>query len=280
VDEVPHVAGQALPLTGGDLDRDRERGVGPAVAACLVGASSSGSAFPAAGAAIRERGVAGVAELLAIARLGPSGAIGAASDRKVGDPRAQSELLAIARLGTLGRNGSARTTEGAHTANEGLLEEVEAVVALEDDEAALKLVSSWTRLEKIVGTHERLERLANDVAAHYRAGAEQSGGKAMVVAMSQRIAAELTELLRAELGDETVECVISASATDDPAISKWRRSSAERRQVEADFKDPESPLRLVVVRDMWLTGFDVPSLYTLYVESRCATTGCCRRSPG
>ncbi len=99
-----------------------------------------------------------------------------------------------------------------------------------------------------------------------RAGAEQSGGKVMVVAMSQRIAAELTELLRAELGEETVECVISASATDDPAISKWRRSSAERRQVEADFKDPESPLRLVVVRDMWLTGFDVPSLYTLYVD--------------
>ncbi len=88
----------------------------------------------------------------------------------------------------------------------------------------------------------------------------------MVVAMSQRIAAELTELLKAELGDETVDCVISASATDDPAISKWRRSSAERRQVEADFKDPDHPLRLVVVRDMWLTGFDVPSLYTLYVD--------------
>ena len=150
--------------------------------------------------------------------------------------------------------------------DEGLLEEVEAAISLEDDEAALKLVSSWTRLERIVGTRERLERLAHDIADHYRIGADESGGKAMVVAMSQRIAAELTELLKAELGDETVDCVISASATDDPAISKWRRSSAERKQVEADFKDPESSLRLVVVRDMWLTGFDVPSLYTMYID--------------
>jgi type I restriction enzyme R subunit len=88
----------------------------------------------------------------------------------------------------------------------------------------------------------------------------------MVVAMSQRIAAELTGLLRERFGEETVTCVISASATDDPAISRWRRSASERKQVEADFKDPEHPLRVVVVRDMWLTGFDVPSLYTIYVD--------------
>jgi hypothetical protein len=58
-----------------------------------------------------------------------------------------------------------------------------------------------------------------------------------VVAISQRIAAELVELLKGRLGDETVTCVISASATDDPAILKWRRSRQERRQVDADFKD-------------------------------------------
>src|SRR5207249_11904376 len=52
----------------------------------------------------------------------------------------------------------------------------------------------------------------------------------------------------------------------DPAISRWRRSRQERRQVETDFKDPDHPLRVVVVRDMWLTGFDVPSLYTIYVD--------------
>jgi type I restriction enzyme R subunit len=150
--------------------------------------------------------------------------------------------------------------------DESLLDEVEAQLSGEEDEAASKLVSSWTRLEKVVGTRERLERVADDVAEHYRAGAGKEGGKAMVVAMSQRIAAELTGLLKDRLGEETVTCVISAAATDDPEISRWRRSSAERKQVEADFKDPDHPLKVVVVRDMWLTGFDVPALYTIYVD--------------
>src|SRR5262249_18295089 len=68
------------------------------------------------------------------------------------------------------------------------------------------------------------------------------------------------------LGEEVVTCVISASATDDPAISRWRRSAQERRQVEADFKDPDHSLRGVVVRDMGLAGFDVPSLHTIYLD--------------
>jgi type I restriction enzyme R subunit len=150
--------------------------------------------------------------------------------------------------------------------DEELLAEVEETLTGEEDEAAARAVRAWTQLERIVGTHERLERVADDVAEHFERGAGPSGGKAMVVAMSQRIAAELTELLKERLGDETVSCVISASATDDPAISKWRRSASERKQVEADFKDPGHPLRVVVVRDMWLTGFDVPSLYTIYVD--------------
>jgi len=150
--------------------------------------------------------------------------------------------------------------------DEALLHEVEEALSGEEDEAAAKTVRAWTQLERIVGTSERLERVADDVAEHYRSGAAREGGKAMVVAMSQRIAAELTVLLKERLGEETVNCVISASATDDPAISKWRRSDSERRQVEADFKDSEHALRVVVVRDMWLTGFDVPSLYSIYVD--------------
>jgi type I restriction enzyme R subunit len=150
--------------------------------------------------------------------------------------------------------------------DEALLHEVEETLSGEEDEAAAKTVRAWTQLERIVGTGERLERVADDVAAHFLADAGAQGLKAMVVAMSQRIAAELTELLRERLGAEAVECVISASATDDPAISKWRRSASERKQVEADFKDPDHPLRVVVVRDMWLTGFDVPSLKTIYID--------------
>jgi type I restriction enzyme R subunit len=150
--------------------------------------------------------------------------------------------------------------------DEALLAEVEETLTGEEDEAAAKAVRAWTQLERIVGTRERLERVADDVAEHFRRGAAEEGGKAIVVAMSQRIAAALTELLRERLSEETVTCVISASATDDPAISTWRRSASERKQVEADFKDPDHALRVVVVRDMWLTGFDVPSLYTIYVD--------------
>src|SRR5438105_914893 len=75
--------------------------------------------------------------------------------------------------------------------DEELLTEVEEALTGEEDEAASKLVTSWTRLEKVVGTGERLERVAADIAAHYRAGVANEGGKAMVVTMSQRIAAEL-----------------------------------------------------------------------------------------
>jgi type I restriction enzyme R subunit len=151
-------------------------------------------------------------------------------------------------------------------ADQELLEEVETTLTGEEDEAAAKLISAWTRLERVVGTGDRLVRVADDIAEHFQDGAMKSGGKAMVVAMSQRIAADLTRLLQQRLGEDATTCVISASATDDPAISTWRRSSAERKQVETDFKDPEHPLRLVVVRDMWLTGFDVPSLYSIYID--------------
>jgi type I restriction enzyme R subunit len=150
--------------------------------------------------------------------------------------------------------------------DEALLSEVEEALTGEEDEAAAKTVRAWTRLERIVGTRERLERVADDVVEHFLAGAAVEGGKAMVVAMSQRIAADLTKLLQERLGEDAVTCVISASATDDPAISRWRRSASERKQAEADFKDPDHALRVVVVRDMWLTGFDVPSLYTIYVD--------------
>ncbi|OAI56158.1 hypothetical protein AYO48_00010 [Gaiella sp. SCGC AG-212-M14] len=147
-----------------------------------------------------------------------------------------------------------------------LLEEVEEVVEQETDEAKLRLVSSWARLEQIAGAPERLETLADDIADHYGQRTGILPGKAMVVGMSRRICVELTELLKARLDNQAVTCVISASAGDDPAISKWRRSSAESKQVEADFKDPEHPLRIVVVRDMWLTGFDVPPLHTIYID--------------
>jgi type I restriction enzyme R subunit len=146
------------------------------------------------------------------------------------------------------------------------LQRVEAVLEDEEETAASSLVTAWAKLEKVVGAPERLRRLADDVAGHFEMRCEAQFGKAMVVAFSRRIAAELTELLRARLGEDAVDCVLSAQATDAPAISRFRRPKAELKELAKRFKDPEDPLRIVVVRDMWLTGFDAPVLHTLYVD--------------
>jgi type I restriction enzyme, R subunit len=151
-------------------------------------------------------------------------------------------------------------------ADQELLSEVEDVLETEEQEAASKLVTAWAKLEKVVGAPDRMVKLADDVHRHFTERCETLEGKAMVVAYSRRIAAELTELVRERFGGEVVECVISAQATDPPEISCWRRSKAELQQVAKDFKDPDHPLRIVVVKDMWLTGFDAPVLHTLYVD--------------
>ena len=146
------------------------------------------------------------------------------------------------------------------------LSRVEAVLEGEDEDAARKLVTSWAKLEKVVGAQDRLRTLADDIAQHYRARCETLEGKAMVVGYSRRIAAELTVLLRDRLGAEAVECVISAQATDPQAISRFRRSKPELKELAKRFRDPEDLLRVVVVKDMWLTGFNAPVLHTLYVD--------------
>lgn len=146
------------------------------------------------------------------------------------------------------------------------LERVEAVLEEEEQEAARRLVTSWAKLEKVVGAKERMARLADDMSAHFRARCEAQPGKALVVAYSRRIAAELTDLLRGRLGADAVDCVISAQATDPPAVSRFRRSKAELKALAKRYKDPGDPLRVVVVKDMWLTGFDAPVLHTLYVD--------------
>lgn len=147
-----------------------------------------------------------------------------------------------------------------------LLSEVEEVLETEEQEAASKLVTAWAKLEKVVGAPDRLAKLANDIDEHFTARCEALAGKAMVVAYSRRVAAELAVLLREHFDEKAVECVISAQATDAPEVSRWRRSKAELQQVAKDFKDPHHELRIVVVKDMWLTGFDAPVLHTLYID--------------
>jgi type I restriction enzyme, R subunit len=146
------------------------------------------------------------------------------------------------------------------------LQHVEEVLEDEETAAARKLVTSWAKLEKVVGAPERLQTLADDLAEHFTARCEALAGKGMVVAYSRRIAAELTGYLRARLGEHSVDCVISAQATDPPEISQFRRSKPQLRELAKRFRDPGDPLRVVVVKDMWLTGFDAPVLHTLYID--------------
>jgi type I restriction enzyme R subunit len=146
------------------------------------------------------------------------------------------------------------------------LDEVEEVLEAEEQEAASSLTSKWARLEKVVGAPERIERLCEDMHAHLSARCEQLPGKAMVVAYSRRVATAITVGLQERFGEEAVSCVISASATDSAEISRFRRSKAQMLALAKQFRDPDSPLRIVVVKDMWLTGFDAPVLHTLYID--------------
>jgi type I restriction enzyme R subunit len=149
--------------------------------------------------------------------------------------------------------------------DEELVAETEKLLQQEDEEAAGKLVLTETKLDRIVGSESRLDKVADDIARHFTERQKLLSGKAMVVGMNRKICVELTERLKKKLGDAAVTCVITAQATE-PKLNRYRRSKAEMKQVASDFKNPDHPLKVVVVRNMWLTGFDVPPLHTMYID--------------
>ncbi|MGB7961838.1 MAG: type I restriction endonuclease subunit R [Propionicimonas sp.] len=143
-----------------------------------------------------------------------------------------------------------------------------------EEEARERLKTRWARVEAIVGSEQRIRELAADIVAHWEARRQVLAGKAMIVTMSRRIAAALY----AEIGrirpdwvttdDATgvVKVVITGSAADDPALQPHIRSKEALRRLKDRAQDPGDPLELVIVRDMWLTGFDSPSMHTMYVD--------------
>jgi type I restriction enzyme, R subunit len=149
--------------------------------------------------------------------------------------------------------------------DEELVAETEKLLRNEEEEAAGRLVSTETKLDRLVGSEARLDKVAGDIARHFAERQKLLAGKAMVVGMSREICVGMAERLEKELGEDAVTCVITAQATE-PRLNRYRRSKAEMRQVAANFKDPDHPLKVVVVRDMWLTGFDVPALHTMYID--------------
>ena len=145
-------------------------------------------------------------------------------------------------------------------------EEVEEVLEGEDEERRRRLKSKWAQLEAVVGTPKRLELVARDLVEHYEERLAAMEGKAMVVCMSRRICVDLHAALAKLRPDWEINVVMTGSATDPPDWQRHIRTKSARQELARRFKDPDDPFRVVVVRDMWLTGFDAPSLHTMYVD--------------
>ena len=144
----------------------------------------------------------------------------------------------------------------------------------EEIERKEKLKSKWAQLEAIVGSDKRLELVASDIVEHFEKRLEAMDGKGMIVCMSRRIAVELygaiVKLRPAWHGDAddagTMKVVMTGSAADPPDWQKHIRDKPRREALANRFRDAKDPFRLVIVRDMWLTGFDAPSLHTMYID--------------
>ena len=152
--------------------------------------------------------------------------------------------------------------------------EFEELTEGEELERKEELKTKWAQLEAVVGADNRIRQIAEDIVGHFEARLEQLDGKAMVVCMSRRICVELyRELvrLRPEWEDEDdtkgeIKVVMTGSASDPVDWQKHIRSKSGRETLANRFRDPDDPFRVVLVRDMWLTGFDAPSLHTMYVD--------------
>lgn len=131
--------------------------------------------------------------------------------------------------------------------------------------------SKWSRLEAVAGAPDRLQSIAADIVQHFEGRRDgMGGGKGMIVTMSRRIAVQLfdaIEKLRPDWAkNESMQVVMTGDASDPIEFKRHIRKKAENRKLADRFKDPSDPFDLVIVRDMWLTGFDAPCLHTLYVD--------------
>jgi type I restriction enzyme R subunit len=144
----------------------------------------------------------------------------------------------------------------------------------EELEGKEKLKSKWSALEALVGTEHRLALIADDVIRHFEARLAAMDGKAMVVCMSRRICVELYSALvaarpawHADDDDQgAIKVVMTGSASDPKEWQPHIRSKSRREALAKRLKNPDDPLKLVLVRDMWLTGFDAPCLHTMYID--------------
>ena len=161
-------------------------------------------------------------------------------------------------------------------------EEFEDLTEQEEEETKERLKTKWAALEALVGDDDRIALVAKDLVDHFERRREAISGKAMVVCMSRRICIDLLNAIlklrpdwaSAENDDEQQEsekeCVakiiMTGSAMDGPDWQKHIRNKQRRRELANRFKDPKDPFSIVIVRDMWLTGFDAPCMHTMYAD--------------
>lgn len=152
--------------------------------------------------------------------------------------------------------------------------EFEELTEGEEVEKKEKLKSKWARLEAMIGSEKRVALIAKDLIEHFEARLGAMDGKGMFVAMSRRIAVELYDeviKLRPQWHSDDINKgfikVVMTGAASDPAHYQKHLHTKEERDLLADrIKDPRDDLKLVIVRDMWLTGFDAPSMHTMYID--------------
>ncbi len=137
-----------------------------------------------------------------------------------------------------------------------------------------KAKAKWTQLEALVGSENRIKNIAQDIVQHFEQRQEVFEGKGMIVTMSRRIAANLYDAIiklrpdwhSDDLNKGIIKVVMTSASSDGPEIARHHTTKKERRILADRMKDPQDELKLVIVCDMWLTGFDAPSMHTLYID--------------
>lgn len=158
---------------------------------------------------------------------------------------------------------------------EELSDQVDEVVEDEEDVGSReKTKGEWSRLEKLVGATPRLKQIAADLVTHFESRTEATAGKGMIVTMSREICVHLYNeiiALRPDWHDDDpkkgkIKIVMTGSASDKPLLQPHIYNKQVKKSLEKRFKDVNDPLQLVIVRDMWLTGFDAPCTHTMYID--------------
>ena len=155
-----------------------------------------------------------------------------------------------------------------------LVEDLDNELDQEDLTNTQKAKAKWTQLEALIGSENRVENIAKDIVNHFEARQEVFDGKGMIVSMSRRIAADLyDEIIKIrpewhsdDLDKGVIKVVMTSASSDGPKIAKHHTTKQQRKTLADRMKDTQDELKLVIVRDMWLTGFDAPSMHTLYID--------------